>query len=372
MLTTLHRLLVLPFYVRSAGTFAVVFYFAFGFMRPMDHEALITATLGSPFLLGLFVLVWSLYTARTVSFIRGQLAAPELLFLQTFRLVPPRTRWFYWFVLCIQLLTPVILYAGWMVARAVHYQTWGTLVVILLIVPGLILAGVAGADYRMRHHAPDLLRLPQVNIRLPYPLFFPTYWLRHEPLSLLLTKLISGGLLVGICRLYPTDDYDQRLLLIGLMLAIITHSQVGRQLSAFEHRYLLLLPNLPLSVAQRFGRYALIYGLIWLPEGLILLRNCPTDVSLIYITGLWLTGWGWLLLLHGLGYGRDVPPERWQTVVFAAFIGGLLAIMFGLPMVAWGLVGWLGAIGLTRSLRHSQRRKKGSANSATQNSYGNF
>lgn len=343
MLTILYRLLVLPFYVRNAGTFAIAFYFAFGFMRPMDHEALITATLGSPFLLSLFVLAWALYTIRTVSFIRDQLAAPEHRFLQTFRLVPPRTRGVYWLLLLTKLLTPVIFYAGWMVARAVHHQTWGSLVAIVLVVPGLIVAGVGGADYRLRHNAPDALRLPSLTFQLPYPLFFPTYWLRHEPLSLLLTKSISGGLLVGVCRLYPTDDYDHRLLLIGLMLAIITHSQVGRQLSAFEHRYLLLLPNLPLSVAQRFGRYALVYGLIWLPELLILLRNYPADVSLMYAGGLWLTGWGWLLLLHGLGYGRDVSPERWQTVVFAAFVGGLLAIMFGLPMVAWGAVGWLGA-----------------------------
>ena len=344
MLTTLHRLLVLPFYVRNAGTFAVVFYFAFGFMRPMDHEALITEALGSPFLLSLFGLVWALYTVRTVSFIRGQLAAPEHLFLQTFWLVPAQTRGLFWLILFAQLLIPVILYAGWMGARAVHYQTWMALVAIVGAVLALLVAGVSAADYRLRHPAPDTLRLPDLRIRLPYELFFPTYWLRHEPLSLLLTKLISCLLLVGVCRLYPTDDYDHRLLLIGLMLAIITHSQVGRQLSAFEQRYLLLLPNLPLSVVQRFGRYVLIYGLIWLPELLILLRNYPAEIQFAYVGGLWLTGWGWLLLLHGLAYGRNVPPEHWQTVVFWSFIVGLLAIMFGLPMVGWLTLSWLGAV----------------------------
>ncbi|HLL96251.1 MAG TPA: hypothetical protein VK404_14820, partial [Spirosoma sp.] len=147
-------------------------------------------------------------------------------------------------------------------------------------------------------------------------------------------------------RLYPTDDYDQRLLLLGLMLALITHSQVGRHLHAFEQRYLLLLPNLPLSSAQRFGRYAITYGLIWLPELLILLRNYPTAIGFDYVAVLWLTGWGWLLLIHGLAYGRNVAPERWQTVVFAAFIGGLLAIMFGLTVGVWLAIGWLGAVGI--------------------------
>jgi hypothetical protein len=81
------------------------------------------------------------------------------------------------------------------------------------------------------------------------------------------------------------------------------------------------------------------YGLIWLPEFMILLRNCPTSIGFDYVAVLWLTGWGWLLLLHGLGYGRNVAPERWQTVVFAAYIGGLLAIMFGLPVGVWLAIG---------------------------------
>ena len=344
MLSILHRLLALPFYVRNAGTFGIVFYFAFGFMRPIDHEALIIATLDSPFLLLVFVMLWAVYTARVVGFVHHQLAAPEHLFLQTVRLVPGLTRWLYWFVLVITLLLPVIGYAGWMMARAVHFREWGAFLTIMVAVCVLIGLGMVGADYRLQRPSPDTVGLPRFRFRLPYALFFPAYWLRHEPLSLLLTKLISGGLLVGICRLYPTDDYDQRLLLIGLMLAVITHSQVGRHLQAFEQRYLLLLPNLPISLLQRFVRYGLIHGLIWLPELLLLLRHCPDTVSYSYVMGLWVAGWGWLSLLHSLAYGRVIPPERWQTTVFGSFIGGLLLIMFGFPLVGWGIVGWLGAV----------------------------
>jgi hypothetical protein len=355
MLTILHRLLALPFYVRNAGTFGVVFYFAFGFMRPIDHEALIVAALGSPFLLLVLFVLWVLYTARAVGFIHGQLAAPDHLFLQTFRLVPAPTRWLYWFVLIATLLLPVIGYAGWMMARAVHFHAWGALLALTATVVVLTGSGMAGADYRLQHPSPDSVSLPGFTFRLPYVLFFPTYWLRYEPLSLLLTKLISGGLLVGICRLYPTDDYDQRLLLIGLMLAVITHSQVGRQLQAFEQRYLLLLPNLPFSNPQRFLRYGLIHGLVWLPELLILLRNGPESVSYGYITGLWFTGWCWLMFMHGLAYSRAIPAERWQTILFSSFIGGLVTIMFGLPLLAWGVIGWLGAVACWTRVAHGRR-----------------
>lgn len=346
MLSVLYRTLVLPFYVRNAGTFLVVVLLAFGFMRPMDHEALITAALGSPFLLSLIIGLWVLYTLRTVSFVRKQLAMPEHLFLRTFQLVPTQRRWLLWITLLTNLLVPVIGYAIWMIMRAIHHQTWGSLAGVILSVVALILGGAWASDYRLHHHRPEAIRLPALNVRLPYELFFPTYWLRHEPLSLFLTKLISWGLLVGVCRLYPTDDYDERLLLIGLMLSLITHSQVSRQLNEFEQRYLIFLPNLPLSGWQRLGRYALTYGLLWLPEFFILIRNNPTAVRWDYMGCLWLTGWGWLLQMHSLAYGRNVSPERWQSGVFWSFIGGLLAIMFSVPVGVWLAVGWLSATGV--------------------------
>jgi hypothetical protein len=345
MLTFLNRVFIGPFYAKNACTFLVLVLLAFGFLSAVEHKALITAALGSPFLLIIVFILWGLYLLKTTSFVRQELSAPEHLFLQTFWLVPNVTRYSLWLAIQIALLFPVIAYAGWMVQIANTYKKWDSLSAIVVYVVSLIIAGAAMNDHRLRHPSPDTFQLPHLTFKLPYELFFPTYWLRHEPLSLVLTKAFSGLLLAGVCRLYPTDDYDQRLLLIGLMLAILGHSQVGGQISAFERQYLLFLQNLPLSWLQRFAKYALIYGLIWLPELLILLRNCPSEIRLDYVVWLWLTGWGWLLLMHSLSYGRDIIPDRWLSGVFAGFIIGLLAIMFGLPVGTWLALGWLGAVG---------------------------
>lgn len=345
MLTVLNRIFIGSFYAKNAGTFLVLILLAFGFLSAVEHKALITAALGSPFLLVIVFVLWGLYLLKTSSFIWQELTAPEHLFLQTFWLIPAPKRWAFWLAIQTGLLFPIIAYAGWMVQLGVHYQKWDSLSAIVLVILILIGTGAALADYRLRHPSPDSFQLPHLTFRLPYELFFPTYWLRHEPLSLVLTKAFSGLLLAGVCRLYPTDDYDQRLLLIGLLLAVLGHSQVGGQLSAFEQKYLLFLQNLPLTWLQRFGRYAFTYGLLWLPELLILLRNCPSEIRLDYVIWLWLTGWGALLLLHSLAYGRNIDPDRWLSGVLATFIGGLLAIMFGVPVGAWLVLGWLGAVG---------------------------
>lgn len=346
LLTLLNRVLVGPFYARNAGTFLVILLLAFGFLSAVEHKALITAALGSPFLLALVFVLWSLYLLKTVSFVWQQLSAPDHLFLQTFWLVSTPKRWALWLAVQTSLLFPIIAYAGWMTQLATYYRAWSSLIAIVLCMVSLLLMGVTLADYRLRHPSPETLRLPQLRIKLPYELFFSVHWFRHEPLSFVLTKAFSGLLLAGVCRLYPTDDYDQRLLLIGLLLAVLGHSQVGGQVSSFERQYLLLLPNLPLSWYQRFGRYALTYGLIWTPELLILLRNCPAAVRLDYVGWLWLAGWGWLMLLHSLAYGYDILPDRWLSGVIGGFIIGLLSIMFGVPIGAWLVLGWLGAMGI--------------------------
>ena len=346
MLPVLNRIFVRQFYAQNAGAFLVIILLAFGFLSAVEHKALITAALGSPFLLAIVSILWSLYLLKTISFVWQQLTAPEHLFLQAFWLVPTPTRWALWLTLQTGLLFPIIAYAGWMVQIATNYQKWDSLSAIVLVILGFIGTGAWLNDHRLRHPSPDTLRLPHLRVKLRYELFFPTYWLRHEPLSFVLTKAFSGLLLAGVCRLYPTDDYDQRLLLIGLLLAVLGHAQVGGQLSTFERQYLRFLPNLPLSRVQRFGRYVLTYGLIWLPDLLILVRNCPTEIRLDYVVWLWLTGWGWLLLLHSLAYGYNALPERWLSGILAGFIGGLLLIMFGLPVGAWLIAGWLGAITL--------------------------
>ncbi|AKD55387.1 hypothetical protein [Spirosoma radiotolerans] len=345
MLTVLNQVFVRTFYVKNAGTFLVLILLAFGFLSAVEHKALIMAALGSPFFLGLVFIIWGLYLLKTVAFVRQELMAPEHLFLQTCWLLPTVTRWLMWLVIQTALLAPVLGYAAWMLQLAILHERWDSFTAIILVCIGLIATGAGLADYRLRHPNPNALQLPHLTVKLPYELFFPTYWLRYEPLSLLLTKAFSGLLLAGVCRLYPTDDYDQRLLLIGLLLAVLGHSQVGGQVSAFERHYLIFLQNLPLAWWQRFVRYALMYGLLWLPELLILLRNCPADVQLQYVLWLWLTGWGGTLLLHSLAYEYATLPERWLSGVLASFIGGLLAIMFGLPVGIWLVLTWAGAIG---------------------------
>ena len=108
MLSLLNRIFVGPFYAKNAGTFLVVVLLAFGFMRAIEHKALITAALGSPFLLAIVFILWGLYLLKTTSFVRQELTAPEHLFLQTFWLIPTPKRSTIWLAIQTALLLPII------------------------------------------------------------------------------------------------------------------------------------------------------------------------------------------------------------------------------------------------------------------------
>lgn len=351
MRSLVNRLFVHPFYAQNAGALLVVMLLAFGFMRASDHEALIDAALGSPVLLGCFMALWGLYTLKATAFVRSTLAAPDHLFFNAFRLLTPFLRGLLWLGVIIELLLPVLGYAGWMLVRAARFTQWSAFYAIAMAVAGLIVASVGWADYRLRHPSPARLRLSLPLLPLPYLLFFPTYWLRKEPVSLVLTKVSSGLLLVGVCLLYPTDDYDQRLLLLGLLLSVLFHASVSRQVSEFDRHYLLLLDNLPYSIWQRLAQYLALYALIWLPELALLLRHCPDAVAVQYVLLLWLTGLGWLLLIHTLIYGRQIDPDRWLACLFGAFILGLLTIMAHIPASVWCALGWGATVVVSRFRR---------------------
>ena len=344
----LQRTLVRAFYQRHAGFLGVTLYLAFGFMRASDHGAIMEAALISPFLLAGFVAIWTVYTLRAVSFLRKTLAAPELTFLQTLRLLPGPRRWLLWAGVFWSVLGPVIGYAAWTVSVGLKRGATGPVLVIIASVLALWMAAIRATDWRLHRPQPEPLRLPARRFVLPYWLFYPAYLTRHRPLVLALTKTVSCLLLTGICRLYPTDEYDERLLLIGLILSLITHAGLCQQFAMFETCKLLLLRNMPFSAWQRHGFYALTYALLWLPEALILLRNWPGHSWLdiespgpepIFGILLWLTGLVWLLAMHTLVYSHPDDVDWWFRRVFSGVIVGTVLIMFGVPVWAWFIAG---------------------------------
>jgi hypothetical protein len=207
----------------------------------------------------------------------------------------------------------------------------------------LIFAGIVVYEYRIkRPNAKSVSAKPiqhfLAKFRTPNYLFFIRYLFAKQPVLLLLTKLFSCFMLIGVCNLYPTDDYDQRLLALGGLFAALGHTVFCQQFLSFESQYLSIFRNLPIANQKRILSYFISYFLLLLPEIIILLRNLPNGVNYIFALALIIFILSLIFLNHHLQYINGISADTFGKGLFSAGILFLLLIMFKIPVILMATV----------------------------------
>ncbi len=347
----LYKTLVLEYYRQNTGFLFLVLMFGFGILRPEDHIALTAYVFASPFLLVLLFGIWGIYHLKILFFVRQHLLRDSHDFLYHLVLVPSPTRRLLLWGVQMMLWLPVLAYAmfvgyyGWKFGQqgAVFYT-----LIFLLILP---LTGVWAYEHRLFRPNPDT-RLSvfstYFNRRFtkPYWSYFVLYLFNQAPVLLFLTKVFTCAVVFGVCKLYPTDRYDERLFSLAGSAIGMVHSVMLLHLYEFEHTQLPLLRNLPFTLRQRFFQYSLLFSLLMLPETLFLVRYLPEGVSYLYA----LQWFGLLIGLSWLIFGRFLQKhhtmEHLLKLGIYTFIFLYFVVMFRLPAacivaLSWGTGVWL-------------------------------
>lgn len=334
----LYKTLVREYYRQNTGFLFLVLMFGFGILRPEDHITLAAYVFASPFLLVLVFGIWALYHLKTLFFVRQRFLWDSHSFLYDLVLLPAPARRFLLWAVQMMLWLPVLAYAafvgyyGWITGRhsAVLFTAG-----YLLLCP---LTGVWAYEYRLFRPNPDT-RLSKLSAYInrrftkPYWSYFVLYLFNQAPVLLFLTKVFTCLAVVGVCKLYPTDSYDERLFsLAGAAIGMI-HLVVLLHLYEFEHVQLPLLRNLPLTLGKRFFNYSGLFTLLMLPETLFLFRYLPKGVSFLYA----FEWWGLLIGLFWLIYGRFLQKhhtmEHLLKLGIYTFIALYFMVMFRLPVL---------------------------------------
>ncbi|GAB3321417.1 hypothetical protein GCM10027299_15810 [Larkinella ripae] len=350
------KILVRQFYLQNTGLFLVVLLLGFGFMSSNEHIALATYVLHDPFFLSGYIALWLLYTLYAIRFSWQTFQTNDL--LQFFRLVSVGRRWLIVYLLHLQLLAPVVLYAGFMGWVGQQQPTTIASEILIVVVGFLSLLPIPFVERALRNPNPEqftghLGAWFRQRFATPYPLFFIRYLFREQPATLFLTKTGSCLLTVGILALYPTDDYDLRLLALGMLLSAVFHAGVVFELYQFEATQLRLLRNLPLTRFERGVTYAGILSLLISPEAFLFLYRLPADVSVFAVAGVWLFGLSLLLLQYTFLLTRHHERDRFMGRIFWPLIGYFLLIMYRLPV--WGLAIASGIAATVLFFRHYYR-----------------
>jgi hypothetical protein len=347
----LNKTLVLAFYSHNAGFLFLTVLFGFGFLRPEDHIALMRYVFGSPFLLVLLWAIWGLYHLKTVSFVQQRLGLPSHSFLYNLVLINRVERWVLLFLVQVSIWLPVLMYAafvgyyGWLFGQ--HAAVFST-VIFLTAMP---LTALWTYEYRLFRPNPDK-RLNVVNTYFnrqfakPYYSFFLLHLFKLDAISFFLTKAFTLGITIGLCVLYPTDDYDQRLLSLGALLVGVAHASILLNLYQFEHLQLPILRNLPLTHSRRLGQYALLFMLLLLPETLVFLRYLPVELSYGYAVQWWVFALSMCSVIWGRFLQKHYTVDELLRHSFYFFIAGFFAIMFRIPISIFAIANFVVGIWL--------------------------
>lgn len=340
----LFKVLVRSYYLRNTGFFLVLMIAGFGFFRGEDHVRLAEAALQSlPFMAMLFMSLWFLYTVKSSLYVLNSFTDPQQKFLYHLRLLPASEQLRQLFVVQAGLLQPILAYGLFVIYRGVKLEAWLAVAVVVLVFLALLILPIPVFMQALtRPNAAQKIRTFRSFINLkftkPYPFFFIQHLLEDQKMVLFLSKLLSGFLIVGVCRLYGTDTYDHRLISIGVLLAAFSHSGFIPLFHSFENQHLLFSRNLPIPILTRLFSQVQTFLLLLIPEFLLLIRHLPDGIGFGYLPGAFLFLCGLTLLLHLYRYFNPNQPDTAAKVQFALFFGSLLAIMFRIPVIVPGLL----------------------------------
>lgn len=335
--------IVKEYYRQNAVFIFAVLMFSFGFLRSMEHITIIKMALKLPSLLALTFLIWTLHATKVILFSLRMFESRSHEFLYHIRLFSPMKRFLAFGLMQFNLIQLSFLYSLWMIKIGIEEKQIMPVLAIIICNILLIFAGIIAYEFRIkRPNSVSVTSKPiqsfLAKFRTPSYLFFIRYLFSKQPVLLLLTKVFSCFVLVGVCNLYPTDAYDERLLALGGLFAAAAHTVFCQQYFDFEDQHLSFSRNLPLVHQQRLLTYFLSYALLLLPEIIILARNLPDGVSYIFALELIIFILSMIFLNHHTQYINGISNDAFMQRLFFAGILFLLLIMFKIPVILMALV----------------------------------
>lgn len=350
---TISRILSLTitkeYYRQNAVFIFAVMMFSFGFMRAEEHKTIIKSALTLPSLLGFIFIAWALHALKVILFSLRMFESKNNEFLYHIRLFSPLKRYLALGLMQLSLLQLTVLYSLWMIKIGIEQSKFLETSAIIGFNILLVIVGIIVYEYRIKH--PNVVRSspkPIQNLlsrfKTPPYLFFIRYLFAKQPVLLLLSKLFSCFMLIGVCSLYPTDAYDERLLALGGLFAAAGHTVFCQQFFYYENQFLSFSRNLPIILHRRILGYLLTYSLLLIPELIVLLRNLPEGVSYFFALQLTIFILSMIFLNHHTQYINNLSNDAYLQRLFFAGILFLLLIMFKIPVILMAFVNFSLAI----------------------------
>ena len=335
--------IVREYYRQNAIFIFAVMMFAFGFLRAAEHLALIQQAFDSGAVLAAFCLIWVLHGAKVIAFAVRALSLRSNEFLHHLLCFPAYKRFRPFMGVIFLLIQLTFFYSVVMLVLAFESGEWVSLGSILGVNVLIVVMGALILEFKVRRLNSRQNRARKyfsIRVRTPQFLFYPRYLLSRQTVLFFLTKSFTAFVLMGVCYLYPTDDYDIRLISLGCLVAALSQAVILQHLYFFERLYFDLYRNMPLRADQWFAGYLLTLGILLVPEAVVLARNFPAGPGvgegLLQFVFLWTLT---VILWHYQAFVAGNKQDSGFQVLFFSGIGLALLIMFKMPVWVFSGVG---------------------------------
>lgn len=334
MLKLISKTICKGFYAAHAGLFLFAFYLAFGIVEAAQlvsyHKTLMLMVYSSPLILALVYSFWTLYILKCLLFIRKELRQEQYRFVFLLGVAPKKEQFNLWIKVYVALFLPILIYTVPMIYVGIvegHYI--GVLCTIIFII--ILLSTVSGYMFRIINYS----HVPvKVYFIFPFPQLKKPYWtwpfyylLSEQTLMLFLSKILSFSLFKVVIWVFSDVSQDIRVLLIGILAAVLSHSMVVEAMLRQERDQLSFNKSLPISQVSRIGQTLLVFMLLLLPEILLYLYHLQGQIQ-PFLLGL-LFGMAGLMTLRMLLYWIKLDLDRYFKWLLSFFFINMFVILSG-------------------------------------------
>lgn len=325
-----------PYYRQNVGFYLLIFLSAFGFMRLEEHKQLSAMFMARLDLLLFAGLAWTLHVAKTSFFVHKTLQLPSHLFLRDFTLLPKFQQFKELAKLQFNLNLPFFAYAIFMLGMGIKNQLYTGIACVLCMLIVLFVLPVFFLQYRFQNFISNKSDSKTTLSRQLWPqsefFWYLRFLLSQDPLLFFSTKLFSFLIIMGLALLYPTDDYDYRLVYLSVFFAGIGQFAVGRKFGEYLSEKVWFMRNLPMTASYKLFFLAANAFILCLFEVLILFRYRPEGVSLVYTLGAVLLMFAFQFFWLAIVNFPKAFGERFSQRIYIATAIFMLLIMYKVPV----------------------------------------
>jgi hypothetical protein len=326
---------VLSYYRLNTGFFLLLVLFGFGVMRGYDHWILATFFVSDEYNLVYPILLLLLYQVKTIFFIKRRSHLKENEFLNTSILFPIRLKVTLIVNVIFLVNAPAFVYLVFIAIAGflLNQISSGIIIIISILISQITFTALAlfilGRIPYEKKYSPFFYQMNRFSSRR-MSMVFAEWLIRKEPVLLLLTKLLSAGILIFSLSVYNNGNLDQRFLNFALLSAFTVSGFITPNYIKFDALALLWRRNFPQSLTNRFFFQSLAILPLLIPELLIVINGSLPEFSIIQKCTMFLYGFSYTMLLLNLQWTRHYGLTILAVRIFWFYILYTFLILFGL------------------------------------------